>query len=245
MLTRTAANNRTWAAYLSKFGVRTYSLPTIVTKQANPTPELEQILRHLEQFDWLIFTSAAGVRHTHTLLKRLGVSLTNAKRPAVATIGDQTATEAEQAGWRVASLPSQAEAITLAKELAPVEGKSILILRADIATEQLPAMLRSRGGTVTDLVVYQTQLRTDPDPTFSQLLQEGRIRCITFASPSAVHGFTQRVLPNDLHLARVLPVIAIGSTTALALEQAGFSQMRVASHPSIQAIRENLRQLPD
>ncbi|MDB5178267.1 MAG: uroporphyrinogen-III C-methyltransferase / uroporphyrinogen-III synthase [Patescibacteria group bacterium] len=236
VLTRSTAGNKTWARYFATHGIPIYNLSTIATKRAPLTPELNQALNRLDQFDWLVFTSAAGVRHAQAL----GARPTGASTPAVAVIGDHTAAAARKAGWHISFQPSRANAATLAKQLTPVEGKNILLLRSGIATPELTAALRGRGATTTDLPVYQTKLRTEPDPALSQLLETSGILCFTFASPSAVRGLARRLTPADLALAMNLPAIAIGPSVAEALSQAGFANIHLTARPDVKAIRETI-----
>ena len=234
VLTRSPAGNKTWAAHLATHGIPTYSLPTISTQRVRLTPELKRTFENLDQFDWIIFTSAAGVHYAQAL----GASPTDAARPAVAVVGDRTAASARQAGWRINFQPSLADAATLAKELSPIEGRNIVILQTNIATDELAAALRRHGATVTNLAVYQTKLRSEYDPALSQLLAGGDVLCLTFASPSAVRGFTNRLTPADLALAMSLPAVAIGPRVAESLNQAGFANIHVAARPDVESIRE-------
>ncbi len=243
VLTRTEAGNRTWATYLTHQGIETYSLPTIETGDIHPTPELMRALQYLQQFDWIVFTSATGVRHATDLFARYAPP--GSHLPATAVMGEQTAAAARKAGFHVAFRPSRASAAVLGEELAPIKDKRILLLRTSIATRALAGQLRARGASVTDLAAYQTRLVTGIDAAFSQMLHESRILGITFASPSAVDGFIQRVGQSDLMRAQTLPAIAAGPSVAAALRQHGFISIREAVSPDIRAIHQAILQLSE
>lgn len=243
VLTRSAAGNRSWSAYFKKLGASIYDFSIIETHPADLTLELKQNLRQLNQFDWLVFTSVAGVRYTEVLAAQLGVKLATNQLPTVAVVGAKTAAAARSASMQVTFQPSHSDSATLATELMPVKQRSILLLRAAIASRKLPTILRQRGASVTELAVYNTQLRTDDDPTFSRLIQADEISYLTFASPSAVRGFTQRLTLADLGIAQMLPAIALGQSVATELSTSGFQNIHIASQPTVEAITETILRL--
>ncbi len=110
------------------------------------------------------------------------------------------------------------------------------MLRTNIASDTLARTLRRRGAEVTELPIYQTRLREDADPAFSQLLQAGGAHYLVFASPSAVHGFIRRITHDDLRRAKSLPAVAIGPSVAAALEQMGFSSIHQAAQPNVAGV---------
>ena len=243
VLTRTDAGNRAWTAHLARRGAKTYSFPAIGASKSPLTPELEQALCRLAQFDWLILPSATGVRFAVATLAELGIDLTHWPVPRIAVIGKQSAATAHQAGLMVSLRPSQANSTALANELPDVTGRHILTLRSDIAPGGLVTTLRRRGADVTDLTVYQTHLRTEPDPIFSHLLKENEVRFLVFASPSAVRGFIRRLTTSELKLAKNLSSISIGPSVTATLQQSGFSQVHQAAQPSIESVHQTLLQL--
>jgi|GEM_PF-760208 len=243
VLTRSTAGNRKWTASFTSRGINIYEFPTIETHPLDLTPELKQTLGRLNQFDWLIFTSVAGVRYTESLLAKLSEKLIDIKMPSVAAIGEKTSAAIRKAGMHVAFQPSSVDGATLAAELTPVKAQNILLLRTAIASTELATILRQRNASVTDLAVYTTRLRTDNDPRFSRLLQSGKIGFLTFASPSAVRGFSQRLSPVDFQIAQTLPAIAIGASVAIELNASEFRHVHIASKPTAEAIIESILEL--
>lgn len=250
VLTRSADAGDAWKKYLERRGFVVYHFPTIEIVLAKPTPKLLGVLKNISDFDWVVFTSAAGVRSLSALalakttaaqiLPKINIAA--ARMPRVAVVGSATAAAARAAGYRVAFQPSAPSSAALAFELDPVRGQSILLLRTSIAPPDLRNALIARGATVTELPIYKTILRRDPDPKFEKLLAAGRIDFLTFASPSAVRGFFMRA-PRATHMrkkfidkARTVPAIAIGPSVAAALTKAGFKDVRMVEEPTVEAV---------
>jgi len=242
VLTRDEPGNAAWRRRLETHGLAIYELPCIVTAAADLTPNIEDTLSHIRDFNWLVFTSAAGVRYFLELMSGLGLPLRALTGAWIAAVGVQTADAIRSLGLPVTFTPSRGTAATLAQELKRVKSRRILFLRTSIGADEPIAILRGRSADVTDLPVYQTRPREDPDPGFYQLVRDRDISRLVFASPSAVQGFGLRLAtePVVLELAHELPVVAIGPTTAAAAEAAGFRQLHVAEQPSVSAILELL-----
>ncbi|HEY2004613.1 MAG TPA: uroporphyrinogen-III synthase [Candidatus Saccharimonadia bacterium] len=237
VLTRDEAGNAVWRRQLEAHGLAIYGLPCIETAAAELTPDIERTFEHIRDYHWLVFSSAAGVRYFLELMSKLGLPLRALTGAWIAAVGTQTADAIRSLGLPVTFTPSRQTASTLAQELKRVKSRRILFLRTGIAADEPIAILRGRSADVTDLPIYQTLPREDPDPGFNQLVRDHEISHIVFASPSAVHGFGLRLAdPIVLELAHDLPTVAIGPTTAQAAEQAGFRQLHVAARPSVSAI---------
>ncbi|HEY4160752.1 MAG TPA: uroporphyrinogen-III synthase [Candidatus Saccharimonadales bacterium] len=239
-LTRSAAGNAAWSARLQAAGVQIYSLATIETVPLELAAQTKTTLKQLSDFDWIVFTSAASVRYFLSALNQLGIKLP-ATGLHVAAIGLQTARLLEENGIRVDFRPSRSTGVALGEELNPVQGRRILLPRSKIASGELPAQLRKQGGEVTALPLYTTRLIDAPDTVFARQLAAASIDCIIFASPSAVRGFFRRIAgPELLQKTKLIPVIAIGPTTAQALQHGGFQHIHVSREPSPDGILEIL-----
>lgn len=243
VLTRDTSGNATWGSRLESLGYHVYSLPTIKTVPLKLTDTQKDAIKHLTDFDWLLFTSANSARYFIGVLFQLGIKWPT-EEPAVAAIGAQTAHYLEERGIRVTFQPTRANSTALGNELTPIEGARILLPQTDIASTDLARQLKGRGGEVTSLPIYTTQLIEKPDETFLQKLKAATISFLVFASPSSVQGFSARV--TDLTLlreAKSIPAIAIGSSTATALENDGYLDIYTSRTPTIDGIITVLQQL--
>lgn len=244
VITRSVKKNDPWIIHLKKQGAISYSFPTIEITPKTLTPAREKILKNISDFDWVIFTSAAGIRSLKELAdaaakkpKTSAIGISPRRMPKIAVVGDATARAVRAMGYRVAFQPSEASATALAFQLEPVQGRSILWLRSMIAGRDLHDILNARGASITDLPIYNTSPRLDPDPKFEKLLAAGRVDFLTFASPSAVRGFFNRLRSSKLQSkARALPAIAIGPSVTAALKKTGFKDIREAKEAGIEEV---------
>jgi uroporphyrinogen III methyltransferase/synthase len=243
VVTRGAVGSQEWRQRLTDLGAKVYNLPTMTMSPVEPDAAIVEELTALEAYDWVVFTSANGVRYLGTVSAQLGINLGSMQLPQVAVVGSQTARAASAAGFQVAFEPSVSDSAHLSAELDLARGKRVLLLRTTIASDDLPHALTTRGADVTDLRIYKTEPLTGGDPDFSHLLADGAVDYITFASPSAVAGFEMRLSKADLALAKQLPAVSIGASVTDVLQQAGFQQIHTAKAASLQGVVDMLEEL--
>lgn len=175
------------ARQLRQAGARVILAPVIKIKPAKNHSVLDKSLRHIDNFDTIIFTSANGVRHFFDRARIL--KLAPLPRPQnVFAIGSETASVLSAAGWPRAKTPSRFRGEALAKSLGRVKGRRILIPRALQAREVLPRALRRAGALVTLAEAY----RTVPDASGIRRLRgllPGGVDAVTFTSESTVRHF--------------------------------------------------------
>jgi len=184
-----------------------------------PAAPLEKALEHLDDYDWVLLTSANAVQHLADALTRAGLALREQK---LAVVGSATASAAEAHGWRATLVPERFLAEGLVDAMASrgdVEHARMLYPAAEGARDVLPAGLAALGAIVDVVPVY----RSAPDPEGQRrlraLVAAGALDLVTVAAPSAVDALLA-ALPAE-H-ARRLPVACIGPVTARAARMAGF-----------------------
>lgn len=223
-------------------GLEVYDAPAITTRARMLTAEEKTIIGMLQTFDWIVYTSGAGVRHFHEAVVEAGAPWPPVG-PRVAVVGAQTSRVAAGARLPVYFQPTKSDSATLAQELPNVHGARILLPRTTLASGELETALRRRGGIVTALSVYETHIVTTPDTTLLAMVQSGSIGACVFASPSAVAGFCQRVTEPCESLVRHVPAVAIGPGVADVLRSNGFVDVHICREPSIGGVIEVLHQL--
>jgi uroporphyrinogen-III synthase len=236
VLTRDSRANRRWSHLLRTYGLSPYSFPCISTIPATLTPDITSTLRNLSFFDWIIFTSAAGVRHFMSLSTAQGTPFEVSALPKIAGVGKRTAEEIKKLGRVTDFIPQTQNADTLATTLKNVAGKRLLIIQGSRTSSQPAQILTNRLAQVTTLPLYETRLNSRHSPKLESLIATKQVGHIVFASPSAVQGFVSRLTPPSLATVLALPALAIGTTTAQGLRQAGFRDVRVALEPTPAAI---------
>lgn len=177
---------------LRRHGAVPLLYPCISTLPLLEYTALDTALQRLEQFDWLVLTSANTVR---AVAQRLSVLDRRAPLTLpVAAVGPTTAQLAQRLlGSRPALVPDEYVAEALAGALHPAAGARILLPQADIARDTLAASLTSGGADVTVVSAYRTGIGSG-GVQLASLLARAQVDAITFTSSSTVHNCVRRLV---------------------------------------------------
>jgi len=224
---------------LQALGATTLELPTIAIVPPERTEALDRAIRGVEGYDWIIFTSVNGVRFFRERADVLNVHLDNLKRVKVAAIGPATANALEQLGWSPDYVPEEYLSEKIAVGLGDVNGKRVLLPRADIASKKLPSLLVERGALVDEVVAYRTVIPADLTPKrLKSVLKEG-VDLITFTSPSTVRNFAQALGSKELaHLLETAKIACIGPVTVETATESGLRVSIIAMNHTIDGLVE-------
>lgn len=229
----TRPDGRDLCARLQALGWDARWIPTVALLEAEAGGPLDAALRRLETYDWVVVTSAAGVRALFRRLRSLGLPVPAA--PRWAAVGPATAGALRAEGISAAFVPDRYLTAAIAGGLGDVAGRRILLPRADAASAELPRLLRARGAHVDQVVAYRTvegpQESREP---LRRLLAEG-IDAVLFTSGSTVRGFARLVDDPAAALAGVL-VACIGPVTARAVRELGLRPHLVAGEHTTEGL---------
>jgi uroporphyrinogen III methyltransferase/synthase len=206
-----------------ELGAEPVLMPLIEVRPVEDWSEVDTAISRLSGFDWLVFTSANGVR---ALLGRLWEIGGDARRLAglkLACIGPATAEAL--AAWQVRAdlVPGSYRAEDLAAELAPhVEGQRVLWARASRGRDVLPDALADAGATVEQVVVYDNVDAEQLPESVAADIAAGRLDWIGLSSPSIARRLAA-LWPQEFRkrLGREVKLAAISPVTAAAAEGAG------------------------
>ncbi|HVO22015.1 MAG TPA: uroporphyrinogen-III C-methyltransferase [Candidatus Margulisiibacteriota bacterium] len=230
MITRPRTQASEFADLLEAAGAEVVPFPTIETVAPPSLAALDDAIGRAREFDWVVFTSANGVRVFCERLQMLGADLRDWHHARFAAIGPQTAKALQAYCVRVDAVPGEyrAEAVAAALAQIGVAGKRILLPRAAGARAVLPQQLREHGATVEDVPTYTTVAPREHTQDLRDLLLRGAIDLVTFTSSSTVHNFVTLLDGGRRDALRNLTVGCIGPVTA---ETARGYGMRVAIQP--------------
>jgi uroporphyrinogen-III synthase len=204
---------------LDAMGAVPVRCPTIRIGPPSSLVALDAALTALDGYDWVVLTSANGVRAVLDRLAAIGVLPARLGAARVAAVGRVTAGVLADHGIEVAFVPEIEGSRSLAEALPDVAGRRILVAQGEKADPILAEVLRARGTGRVDAV---TAYRTIPTPPADAALQELRkgVDAITFTSPSTVAGF-MALGPEWRELVRGVIVASIGPTTTAAARASG------------------------
>src|SRR5690349_2281751 len=149
-------------AGLRALGANVIELPTIEIVPPADYGPLDRAIAELAAYDWLIFTSANGVRY---FLDRLDRSRQDLRmlRARICAIGDATKAAVENLHLKVDLIGEEyvAESLVDAFQAIDLGGKRMLLPRAAVARDLLPRKLRERGARVDVVEAYRTVVPED------------------------------------------------------------------------------------
>jgi uroporphyrinogen-III synthase len=177
----------------------------------------------LDQFDWIVLTSAAGVEALPS----------TPSGPRWAAVGQSTAKALRKRGVEADLVPAESNGAALGEALPDPEGARVLLVRASLADPDLPAALQRRGAEVAEVTAYRTV--EGPDESRDDLrraLSEPDLSAVMFASGSAVRGFVK--LGGGIGL----PAITIGPRTSVVAREAGFNIAAEAAAPDVRGFAD-------
>jgi uroporphyrinogen III methyltransferase/synthase len=230
VITRPRAQSAEFAEQLEGWGAEVVPFPTIDTTAPASLAALDDAIRRAGDFDWVVFTSANGVRAFFERLKTVGADVRHWHRARFAAIGPQTARALQAYCVRVETVPDEfrAEAVAAALARAGVAGARILLPRAAGARPVLPQQLREQGATVEDVPTYTTVLPRADAGELRDLLLRDAVDLVTFTSSSTVHNFVTLL---DGGVAEVLRHVTVGCIGPVTADTARAYGMHVAIQP--------------
>lgn len=232
VITRAAPQSEALAQELSDRGALSIVLPLVSFAEPEDFAPLDRAIAEVQQFDWLIFTSAQAVRAIVQRAAELRQPLVRVgSHSRVACVGPITAEAARNAKLPVEYVAVTHSGVGLANELgSKLQGSKVLLPRSDRANPDLPEALRRHGAVVTEVVAYRTLRPASMGKEELKKVTDGQGDAILFFSPSAVQHFAELVGFEKLHeIQDRLAVTAVGPVTAKALREAGVERIVVAS----------------
>ncbi|HET9948064.1 MAG TPA: uroporphyrinogen-III synthase [Longimicrobiales bacterium] len=217
-MTRSTEQAGELVARLEALGAHALRCPTLAFAEAPAGGALDEALRGLASYAWLVVTSPNGARFLARSLERLGLLPAPPPGCRVAAVGPATAAALAEAGIPTDWMPGEHTGRALAEGLEPVAGLRVLLARGDLADTEPARILAERGADPTEVVTYRT-LPAAPPPEAMEELRRG-VDAVTFTSPSTVEGL-RGIGPGWRDLLEGAAVATIGSTTTRAARRAG------------------------
>ena len=243
LVTRAREQASEFVRMLEEHGAQCLVFPTIKVIPPSSWEALDESIRSLETYDWLIFTSVNGVKFFFRRLFDLGKDVRELKGLKICAIGPKTAEEIRSHGIRPDFVPSEyrAEAVVEGLRGEDIKGKNILLPRAAVAREILPEKLREMGARVDVVEAYRTVLPEKKDGHVEEAITTGKVDCITFTSSSTVKNFTRFFPAKEIEkLQAGILVACIGPITAETARNRGFQVHITPEEYTLDALTESL-----
>lgn len=218
LITRAQKQASSLSALLRREGAQVVAIPAIEIRPPRSYRPLDEALRRLGEYDWLVLTSVNGVDAMFRRLRGQEV-----KGPKVAAIGPATRRALAERGVRVAVMPKEYVAESVVRALrGKARGKRVLLVRAKVARDVIPRELRRAGAVVDVVEAYETATPRRSASRLGRALTGGqRPDVITFTSSSTARNFV--ALVRDRRLLRGIALASIGPVTSATLRELGLT----------------------
>ncbi|HEV2618447.1 MAG TPA: uroporphyrinogen-III synthase [Acidobacteriaceae bacterium] len=221
---------------LQALGAETILIPTIEIVPPTSFAALDEALARIATFDWLVLTSANGMRAFAGRAMELKLS---ARPKRIAVVGPATARTAESIGLRVHTMPRVHTAEALAERLLPeARGQRFLLVLAEGAPRTLEATLTAGGAQVFTAAAYANRIPQASLHAIKKLFAKGARApdAVTFTSASTASHLAALLEAAEVKLPESVARISIGPITSAALRRLGIPPHAEAAEATIDAL---------
>ena len=150
--------------------------------------EADAVLKNIDTFDWLIFTSVNGAKYLFERLYATGKDARALAGAKIAAIGKTTADRLTEFGISADMVPLNESSEGLLEEFGKLDmkNKKVLLPQSKIASKQLPDGLLNMQAVIEKMPVYKT-IDIDPGAIDFDCIDQ-----ILFTSGSTVRAFIKR-----------------------------------------------------
>jgi uroporphyrinogen III methyltransferase/synthase len=208
-------------ARLRELGADVLDAPTTRIERMDLAP-MQDAIERLDDFQWVCFTSANGVRFFWDALRAAGRDARALANVKLCTVGPATADALLQRGLAADVVPQRFVAEGLLEALAAREdvyGTSVLYAAAEGAREVLPSGLEALGAVVERVPLYRSVPEAAALERLREALGERPADLVAFTSASAVRSFVDAMGAR----AAETPAASIGPATSAAVREAGMT----------------------
>lgn len=239
LITRPAHQADGLASMLRELGAETLKQPAIEIADPDDWQPIDTAIDRLGEFDWIVFSSANGVNYFLNRLLQRGHDLRALGTNRLAAIGPGTSDALAEYRLSADLQPEQFRAESLADALTgeAQRGARFLLIRASRGRDVLNERLSDDGGSVEQIVVYQSTDVAALDPSIRSAAEANGIDWITVTSSaiakSVVRLFGQRL--NSFRLASISPI------TSQTLRESGFEPAAEATTFTMPGVVDAIR----
>ncbi|HBH85522.1 MAG: hypothetical protein A2X05_03280 [Bacteroidetes bacterium GWE2_41_25] len=223
-----------------QLGATVVDFPMTELLAVEQTPAIQKAIWQIEKFQWIIFTSANGVRYFHRLLKEIGKVSKIPSGVKIAAVGVKTALELENNGRKADYSGTKNTAENLVDELLEKESLqncNILLPLGNLAPDTLHTRL-SKIANVTRIDVYKAiKAQVAANDTIERI-KNNRYDLVLFTSPSGVDNFADAIGHENIN--PELRVASIGKVTACAVEQHGLTCLVTSAKSTYEGLADEI-----
>jgi uroporphyrinogen III methyltransferase/synthase len=231
LVTRPSNLEKNIVQLLEEKGAVPVVCPLIEIKPPRSFASLDRQLRNLEKFDWVIFTSANGVRSFMERLGFIGMDARALAHTKICAIGPATSAALKRSGLKADCIPRKFSSRGVLQALysrKAIKGRTFLLARSDRASRIIPEGLSKRGGRVTEVITYRTARASRNNRTIRDLICNGSNDVVLLTSPSIAEAYAEIREACSEKMKRLPLYACLGPETAGAARKVGLQIAIVA-----------------
>ncbi|MFT4145495.1 MAG: uroporphyrinogen-III C-methyltransferase [Mobilitalea sp.] len=221
---------------LRLLGAKTTTICDMKVQETEHIHQLEEELKYLTEYQWVIFTSTNAVRLFFETMQRMHIDRRKLSSISFAVIGSGTGQALEQYGYIADFIPERYNSSELAAEFAAIvvnKNDRVLIPRALQGMDELTKILDAYKIEYTEIPIY--------DVTGGMIEQKEKLNsldCLIFASVSGVNAFFEDLNKSGIILAEDMVIACLGEATAAALQQYSVRAKIIARASNVEGLLE-------
>ena len=201
LVTRSRKQAESLSSLLRDQGADVVEVPAIEIRHPSSFDAIDDALKTILDYDWLILTSVNGVEALFNRLAALAMDESSLQHLKIAAIGPATERAISDRGLVVDIVPDRYIAEEVVRALWPhVQRQRVLLVRAKIARDVIPTQLATAGATIDVVEAYETVIpehsRHELENVFAD--EKRRPEIITFTSSSTVRNFLSLILGTEI-----------------------------------------------
>ena len=232
VVTRARKQARSLTDLLEQAGAQVIPFPTIAVTPPGSFRLMDKAINHLTDYDYLVFTSANGVKGFISRMGTLRKGLSCLSGITIAALGEMTAEVLREYFLYPEIVPAIFTSKHLASEFKKedVKGKNVLLLKSEISGDLLHHELKKMGAKVDEVNAYTIRKPQVNPEKVKNLFESHRVDLITFTSPSTFINFVSLMKGEPVSkLLKRVKVAAIGPVTKREITKQGIRVVITAS----------------
>ena len=222
IITRAQEQSSDAHTIFKKYGAQVFDLPSLIIGPPDDWGPLDDALKKIYSFDWIIFSSANGVRNVEERLKLIDLSLSKISETIkIAAVGKKTASLLSDMDAKISFVPPRFVADSLVKHFPQNQkGLKLFIPRVQTGGRSiLSDSFKLQGAEVTEVAAYESSCpQVIPQQTIDAL-NSRKIDIIAFTSGKTVINtvslFKKYFGENWSKLIENMKIVSIGPQTSI------------------------------
>mgnify|MGYP001265576121 CR=1 FL=1 len=207
-------------------GAEVFDLPSLIIGPPHDWRPLDNALREIYTFDWIIFSSANGVRNVEERMTKIDLSLSQvSKSVKIAVVGRKTASLLSDQDVKISFVPPTFVADSLVEHFPEnPKGLKFFIPRVQTGGRSiLSNSFKLKGAQITEVAAYESSCPKIIPLQTIDALHNRKIDFIAFTSSKTVINtviLLKKYFGKDwINLIEDIKIVSIGPQTSISCEK--------------------------